>query len=709
MSQDHNKQQCNLQPSHDASDLPSLSDTNSVFTDDSFGSSISQLQKYQIELEMQNEALHQSSKQLQVSHDRFVDYFECSPVGYLSLTKKGVVVEINMTGSKFLRAERAEILGNYFSRYLVPKDADYWHLFFKELLRDNIQSHCELTLQCTDGTNLDVRLDGLLLIKQEQAPRALIVLTDISERCKSAEALIHSEARWKFAIEGAGDGLWDWNLQTGHAFYSQRYKAMLGFAEDEIGNTSAEWVKRIHPDDAPGVFAAMQPYLDGKPGTVTVEFRMLCKDSSWQWTLGRGMIVKRDAQGNPLRMIGTNTDITERKRAEQALKEAQQRAERESQVKTRFLAAASHDLRQPAHALGMFVARLKELQLDNQATQLVNYMDASVQAMQDMLDGFFNISHLDSDSAQVHVTPFQLEAVFDKLRQGYASAARNKGLHFRVRASKAWVLSDPILLHRVLLNLVSNAVQYTHQGSILVACRPTGDGRNLRIQVWDSGIGIACEHHQDIFNEFFQVGNSERDRSKGLGVGLSIVDRACRLLNHSLSIRSALGCGTRFTLIIPVAQPKVDSERQDTAQLVTNSSFDGVRVFLIEDDKLGRVGLANLLTSWGCSVTTAEGAQAAADLFHKSKLPDITISDFRLGCGINGVEAVNMLSSIAGERIAAFLISGDTGENVRVQAEVAGLTLLQKPVRPAKLRNLLRSLLRGSSDNQSNLPPSKLH
>ncbi len=154
-----------------------------------------------------------------------------------------------------------------------------------------------------DATGRVVRVAGLV--------------QDITERKESEVAIMASEERWKFAIEGAGDGLWDWSIQTGKAFFSPRYKTMLGFTEEEIGDTADEWTKRIHPDDAPDVFATLQPYMDGKPGSATVEFRMLCKDGSWMWTLGRGMVVARDADGKPTRMIGTNSDITARKHAEQ--------------------------------------------------------------------------------------------------------------------------------------------------------------------------------------------------------------------------------------------------------------------------------------------------------------------------------------------------------------------------------------------------------
>jgi diguanylate cyclase (GGDEF)-like protein/PAS domain S-box-containing protein len=149
--------------------------------------------------------------------------------------------------------------------------------------------------------------------------QAVVTFIDITERKKAEAELVASEERWKFAIEGAGDGLWDWNVQTGEAFYSPRYKQMFGYADADFGTTSDEWSKRVHPDDAPGVFAALQPYIDGKPGTATVEFRMLCKDGSWMWTMGRGKVVERDTHGKPLRMIGTNADITERKQEQEKL------------------------------------------------------------------------------------------------------------------------------------------------------------------------------------------------------------------------------------------------------------------------------------------------------------------------------------------------------------------------------------------------------
>ncbi|MCF8168508.1 MAG: hybrid sensor histidine kinase/response regulator, partial [Rhodoferax sp.] len=375
-------------------------------------------------------------------------------------------------------------------------------------------------------------------------------------------------------------------------------------------------------------------------------------------------------------------------------------------------------LRQPAHALGMFVARLAELPNDPQTRHLVACMGASVRAMQDMLDGFFDISRLDDETTPIKIVACPLEPIFEQLHNSFTRAAEEKGLRLRFRRSSAWVHSEPGLLQRILLNLVSNALRYTPQGSILVACRPTRDGGHVRIEVWDSGIGIAEKHHEDIYNEFFQIGNPERDRAKGLGVGLSIVDRACRQLGHPLTLRSSLGKGTRFSLRVPLAPDQVHDWPRVTSLAPTWSDLDGLHILFIEDDTLGREGLAGLLTSWGCQVTVATSANTACYLVRRNPSINLIISDFRLGGDTNGIEAVRQVRAVVGQSIVACLVTGDTDASVKDQAQEAELFFLQKPVRPAKLRSLLRNLMQlataqkvsvnGSSDRPHGDPISQV-
>lgn len=379
-----------------------------------------------------------------------------------------------------------------------------------------------------------------------------------------------------------------------------------------------------------------------------------------------------------------------RSRYEAQLQQRKDEAEAASLAKSRFLAAASHDLRQPAHALGMFVARLTQLPHDTPTRALVDGVDASVRALQEMLDAFFDYSRLDAPSMQVHAQAFPVNQLFEQLRTSFEGVAASKGLRLRIRPSGVWLQTDPLLLYRVLLNLVGNALEYTRTGVVLVVCRPAFGATQARIEVWDSGVGIAPEFHQKIFEEFFQVGNPERDRSKGLGLGLSIVARSCRLLNLPLSMRSEVGCGTRFCVQIPTTSAQLRVEPAVVADPSGGATFDQLHVLLIEDDALGGMALKGLLESWGCQVTVADTALVALELLRHAPVPDLVVSDFRLRGEINGIDAVRMVRETIGFDVAACLISGDTAQQVREQVQEAGLVLLQKPVRPAKLRSVLR-------------------
>ncbi len=511
---------------------------------------------------------------------------------------------------------------------------------------------------------------------------------EIEQRRKTEASLKEGEQRYRTLVDWMPEPL---VVHRGDRILFANTAAlnMLG-ANSAIDLVGSSMLDRIHPEYRQIAMSLARDFADIGLQSPTMAQKLLRLD---------GTVMDAEVQstqifyGEELACLTSMHDITERKAIEVKLEVARLKSENASQAKSRFLASASHDLRQPAHALGMFVARLAGLPNDVPTRHLVDCMDASVRAMQDMLDGLFDMSRLDSEPTLVSKIALPIEGIFGQLRHSLSGTASDKGLRLRIRPSKAWVESNPDLLHRILLNLVNNAVRYTPQGSVLVACRPTNDGTQLRIEVRDSGIGIDAQHHEEIFQEFFQINNQQRDRSKGMGVGLSIVDRACRMLKHPLLIHSALGHGTRFTLIVPLATPKAGGTYEGATGLTPTIDFNGLRALLIEDDELGRMGLASLLDSWGCTVMVAEGAQTACDLYVPERAPDIIISDFRLGGGVNGIEAVDRLSALAGRRIAACLISGDTDANLIQQAKAARLTLLQKPVRPAKLRNLMRHLI----------------
>ena len=383
--------------------------------------------------------------------------------------------------------------------------------------------------------------------------------------------------------------------------------------------------------------------------------------------------------------------------ATQALREKKEEAEQATQAKSRFLAAASHDLRQPTHALGMFVTRLAQLPHDDQTRQLIGNLEDSVRAMKNLLDGLLDISRLEAQAVQVKLAPFALSGLFAQLGQDLAQTAHDKGLRLRIRDCPIWVMSDATLLYRILLNLVGNALRYTDRGGVLVACRSVNSGTQVQIQVWDSGIGIEPEHQHNVFKEFFQVGNAARDRNKGLGLGLSIVQRTAELLNHPLALLSRPGVGTRFTLTltlaeVPPAELPPDSMNPERAK---GDNLEGAEVLVIEDDALVRSALVGLLGGWGIRVREAQGLADAQDLIQAGLKPDIIVSDYRLQDGDNGIAVVQQLRRQLQHPVPACLMSGDTDVTLMTEARAAGLTLLHKPVRPAKLRSLLRHLLAG--------------
>lgn len=367
-------------------------------------------------------------------------------------------------------------------------------------------------------------------------------------------------------------------------------------------------------------------------------------------------------------------------------------AERAAAEKSRLLTYASHDLRQPLHALELFVAHLREQPLRYETAKIVANIDQSVQALGEMLDAVLDLSRLERGAIQPVIGPMPVRELWERLGDefGGVAAAKNLSLHFR--PSPLWLMTDPQLLHRIMLNLVSNAIRYTRTGGVLVACRRSGAHASL--EVWDTGIGIPTEHQAEIFSAFVQLDNPERQRVNGLGVGLSIVDRAAALLNIRLQLRSVPGRGSCFKVEVPITDPvAVPIRAAEGSHASDRGDFVGRTVLVVEDEALARRALTDLLRSWGCAVVEAASDDEARMAVSGGCSPDLMISDFGLPDGRNGVELVAWTRTRLGREVAAAIISGDTSPEVAAGTERAGLWLLHKPVQAARLRRLMLLLL----------------
>ncbi|MEX2165026.1 MAG: NahK/ErcS family hybrid sensor histidine kinase/response regulator [Sulfuricaulis sp.] len=360
--------------------------------------------------------------------------------------------------------------------------------------------------------------------------------------------------------------------------------------------------------------------------------------------------------------------------------------------KSRFLSAASHDLRQPLHALNLFVAQLRTELDPTERDHLVARIEAAVNAINELINALLDMSRLDAGKLELNITEFPVEKLLRRMETTFAEAAREKGLRLSVVSSNTWVRSDFILLERILLNLVSNAVRYTERGGIVIGCRRRGE--TVRLEVCDSGIGIAEDQQQNIFDEFYRLAAADRERQYGLGLGLAIVDRLGSLLDHPIELKSHPGKGSRFMVSVPVVPERLGQAEVPVSSETIADTMDGKLIVVIDDDALVLDGMRGLLRSWGCEVETAVSDTAAlARLEEIGQHPDLIISDYHLPNGKTGFEAIECLRNTMGDAIPAFLISGDTAPERIREARASGYYLLHKPVHPAKLRALVQQLL----------------
>jgi signal transduction histidine kinase len=377
----------------------------------------------------------------------------------------------------------------------------------------------------------------------------------------------------------------------------------------------------------------------------------------------------------------------------QAADVARQQAEVANRAKTQFFTAASHDLRQPLHAMGLFAEALRQRVHEPEVAHLVNSINESVDALEGLFSELLDITRIDAGGVEVHTESFAVGDIFRKLRLHFEPAAFEKGLALRLRGGQRVVQADPLLVERILRNLVSNAIRYTNDGTVLVSCRARG-GRVL-LQVWDTGLGIREQEQAKIFEEFYQVPNRPAiapHQRKGLGLGLAIVKRLADMMAAPLTLRSEPDRGTVFTLDLPPGTAPRPQALAVPGKGPTGLTLAGRLIVIIEDEPAVRAGLEVLLQGWGATLVSFDSVAesgvwaAAADLAHVK--PDLLIVDYRLEEGKTGVDAIIALRQRFG-RVPAIVVTGSTMTGHDRDAQEHDFHLLLKPVVPNKLRAMI--------------------
>lgn len=516
---------------------------------------------------------------------------------------------------------------------------------------------------------------------------------------EASRAILDQHVLMRSTLENVGKGICAVDKDFRLRLWNRRFLEMLDVTEGliNVGTPLADLVSYLQSRGEFGEQGEVETLfarrLDPKRREMPDSFYRVRPDGS-----------VLEITSNPLPdggFVAVYTDVTDRHRAAEALRQANEglergiaertvdlaaaksEADRANQAKTRLLAAVSHDLLQPLHAARLFISAA----LDRGPDTLVNQADAALRSVEQLLGDLLDVTKLDSGVVKPNRISVPIDDILRPLTDELAVVAKRHGLALRWVPCRLSVDTDAVLLRRIVQNLLANALRYTPRGRILVGCRRMG--AHLRVEVWDTGPGIAPEKRQEIFQEFRQLGGGPGDRDKGLGLGLSIVDRFAAILGHRISLRSEVGRGSCFAVEVPLATAAALAKPATPGTGV--GGLDGTLVLCVENEPAIAEATIALLTGWGCQVIWAQTAEQA--LFELSgRAPDVVLSDFHLDHGISGLDVLALVRAAVGPVPTAF-ITADRSDAVRDAVTAAGARIIYKPVRPGALRALLSHLV----------------
>ncbi len=529
------------------------------------------------------------------------------------------------------------------------------------------------------------------------------------------EALIESRERFALAVEGSRDGLWDWDLEGGRIYFSPQWKAQLGYGDQEIPHDFDEFESRVHPEDLPQVEASLDRVFTGVSDQHEAEVRMRHRDGSWRWILARGRCV-RDAEGRTVRLSGSHTDVTDRRRREEELQQARGEAEAATRAKSAFLATMSHELRTPMNAVIGFSELLQDGvagELNEKQERYVGNIASSGRHLLELINDILDLSKVEAEKVELDLEEIDPVPVLRNLLEIVRSIAREKGLALELdlQGELPPIVVDEGRLKQVLYNLLSNAIKFTEEGGRVelgarVVEKP--DGSSLRIWVRDTGIGVAEEDRARIFEEFEQVDSSYGRREQGTGLGLTLTSMLVGLHGGEVSLESEVGEGSTFTVELPVKGPRKGDvgsaarsgsdtsigppEREESGTPVPTGREERrlPLILIVEDDPWARDLLIGYLENDGYRTLHARDGEEGLELARKHR-PDAITLDILLP-GQDGWEILKELKDDpATQEIPVLIVTVSEGRQVGVTLGATGF--FRKPISPELLLGEIRDLV----------------
>jgi len=508
-----------------------------------------------------------------------------------------------------------------------------------------------------------------------------------SERRRHVSMLTESAERLQDALQAGQAIAFDWNARSGHSDRSENVAQILGL-DPEHASTGMSFIERIHPGDRERFKACLRALRPRSP-SYAIDLRYLRPNGQQAW-LEETAKAEFDRVGRIVRIRGLTLDITERKLFEEELAEARKTADKANHAKSAFLAAASHDLRQPLQTLKILHGTLERQMQTSAACKPIAQVGRALETMSDMLTSLLDINRLEAGHLHPSRSDFPVSQIFESLARDFADAVEDRGLQWRLVRSGLTIHSDRRMLKEMLRNLLSNAIRYTEHGKILMGCRRVGG--NVRIEIWDSGVGIMGEHLPHIFEEYFQGPPSAQ--SSGFGLGLAIVQRLGNTLGHQIIVRSTPGRGSGFSIVVPLGRGDLEGDGATPLALSNSDSLLSRRMLIIEDEVSVRAALESWLRSEGLDVVSvANGNDALALITEKGMRFDLILSDFNLPGRMNGIDSIYALRAAVGWKIPAVVLTGDIRSGVIESIAKHDFSVALKPVDTDQLLGLMRTQL----------------
>jgi PAS domain S-box-containing protein len=637
-------------------------------------------------------SVSESTERPNIDQNLYQKLFDVAGDSIIVCSEQGLAIECNQAALDLFVCTRAQLIGS------SPAD---WSPEFQPYGRASTEMAGEIFARAATGEVVrfywqNTRADGTPLPVDVTVRVArigdhilfVIISRDVTERKQAEVVLKASEEKYRTLIETTATGYLIVDGEGRVLDANPEYVRLTGHDElrDILGRSVIEWTASHERER--NARAVAQCAKEGYVRNLVIDY----VDRK-----GRVTPVEINAtvitDGGALRILSLCRDVTERKRSELELLASRQAAENASLTKSRFLAAASHDLRQPIQAISLFKDALIRTGLSGEQRQISDYLSESIQSLSDLLNILLDISRLDAGAVKSCPEPVQVEALFSQINARFSAIAAEKSLRFKLRLPfhETTVITDRNLLLDLLSNVIGNAIKYTEQGSILVGIRRRGD--QALIQVWDTGIGIAPEHLDTIFEEYVQIGNPERDRTKGLGLGLAIAKRLATVLETDVVCRSRPGKGSVFEFRLPCAKHvlKQEQSRIKAAPRDTGATPGHARrnIVVVEDDVMVAKAIQLSLELQGMSVTryaNAEDALASPEIM----TADFYISDFGLP-GLNGIEFLDAVRHRLAKPVKAVLLTGDTSSAQITTTESLPWTVLFKPISLPRLLAAIES------------------